>query len=314
MKEKIRIKRKNYIGEGTKPMVCQLNYGGQDDELPYFTFEGLDKTGCVAHCFTTRKGGVSSGYLESLNFSINRGDTTENIAENYRRVAALFGKTSADIVCSAQTHTTNVRKVTAPDKGKGTLFVRDYNDVDGLITNEPEIILATFYADCVPLFIVDPINKAIGLSHSGWRGTVGKMGQVTLEAMAREYGTDPANVRVAIAPSICQSCYEVGEEVAAAFEKAFVCDNAKAAEYLERFQQEITEKDIADCLMYQKENGKYQLNLWYANFRVFRDAGVPNKQIEVTDICTCCNPDLLFSHRASNGNRGNLGAFIMLTV
>ena len=93
MKEKIRIKRKNYIGEGTKPMVCQLNYGGQDDELPYFTFEGLDKTGCVAHCFTTRKGGVSSGYLESLNFSINRGDTTENIAENYRRVAALFGKT-----------------------------------------------------------------------------------------------------------------------------------------------------------------------------------------------------------------------------
>ncbi len=314
MKEKIRIKRKNYIGEGTKPMVCQLNYGGQDDELPYFTFEGLEKTGCVAHCFTTRRGGVSSGYLESLNFSINRGDTTENIAENYRRVAALFGKTPADIVCSVQTHTTNVRKVTAADKGKGTLFVRDYNDVDGLITNEPEIILATFYADCVPLFIVDPINKAIGLSHSGWRGTVGKMGQVTLEAMAREYGTDPANVRVAIAPSICQSCYEVGEEVAADFEKAFVCDNAKAAEYLERFQQEITEKDIADCLMYQKENGKYQLNLWYANFRVFRDAGVPNKQIEVTDICTCCNPDLLFSHRASNGNRGNLGAFIMLTV
>ena len=71
----------------------------------------------------------------------------------------------------------------------------------------------------MPLFIVDPINKAIGLSHSGWRGTVGKMGQVTLEAMAREYGTDPANVRVAIAPSICQSCYEVGEEVAAGFEK-----------------------------------------------------------------------------------------------
>ncbi|MDE5825145.1 MAG: polyphenol oxidase family protein, partial [Lachnospiraceae bacterium] len=164
----------------------------------------------------------------------------------------------------------------------------------------------------VPLFIVDPVNRAIGLSHSGWRGTVRKMGKVTLERMRAEYGTKPEEVRVAIAPSICQGCYEVSEDVALAFGEAFAQEDAKTEAYLARYKQDYTQKEIEDCLMYRKEDGKYQLNLWYANYRVFRDAGVPNKNIEVTDVCTCCNPKLLFSHRASRGKRGNLGAFMML--
>ena len=133
-----------------------------------------------------------------------------------------------------------------------------------------------------------------------------------LEKMSVEFGTKPEDVRVAIAPAICQSCYEVSADVALAFAEIFAKDDAKAQEYLVRYQQDMTQQDIDRCLMYQKENGKYQLNLWYANFRVFRDAGVPNKQIEVTDVCTCCNSELLFSHRASKGKRGNLGAFLML--
>lgn len=220
--------------------------------------------------------------------------------------------TSGDIVCSQQTHTTNVRKVTADDKGKGVTRERDYTDIDGLITNERGIILGTFYADCVPLFMVDTVNRAIGLSHSGWRGTVGKMGKATLDKMRQEYGTQPEHVTVAIAPSICQNCYEVSEDVALAFQKAFTKDDTKAEEYLARYTSDFTQQDIDDCLLYQKENGKYQLNLWYANFRVFRDAGVPDENIEITDICTCCNPNVLFSHRASRGKRGNLGAFLML--
>ena len=100
--------------------------------------------------------------------------------------------------------------------------------------------------------------------------------------------------------------------MALAFAEAFQQDEQKAAEYLKRYRQEITKEDIENCLFYRKENGKYQLNLWYANFRVFRDAGVPDENIEMTDVCTCCNPELLFSHRASNGLRGNLGAFMML--
>lgn len=303
--------KKEIIRQGNSA-VCKINYSNKDKELMYMTFDGLRQTGIVGHCFSTRLGGVSEGYLGSMNLSYARGDKKENVDENFQRIAALFGKQTSDIVCSLQTHTTNVRKVTSKDCGKGVTRERDYDDVDGLITNEAGIILATFYADCVPLFIVDPVHKAIGLSHSGWRGTVGKMGKVTLDKMAEEYGTRPEDVTVAIAPSICQNCYEVSEDVALAFQEAFPQDEQKAAEYLKRYRQEITKEDIDNCLFYKKENGKYQLNLWYANFRVFRDVGVLNENIEVTDVCTCCNPELLFSHRASNGLRGNLGAFMML--
>jgi hypothetical protein len=294
--------------------TCKLNYDDKNKEMAYFTFGSLEKTGIVDHFFSTRLGGVSSDYLTSLNFSYTQGDTKENVDENFRRAASHMNMTSSDIVCSMQTHTTNVRKVTSADKGKGVVCERDYTDVDGLITNEKGIILATFYADCVPLFIVDTQNKAIGLSHSGWRGTVAKMGEVTLNKMANEYGTKPECVKVAIAPSICQNCYEVSEDVAIEFEKAFVKDDEKAFEYLVRYKDktDITQTDIDNCLLYKKTNGKYQLNLWYANFRVFRDFGVLNENIEITDVCTCCNSNLLFSHRATNGKRGNLGAFLML--
>lgn len=292
--------------------TCRLNFDKENKEMAYFTFSGLERTGIAEHFFTTRYGGVSSGYLYSLNFSYSQGDHAENVDENFRRAAAHLHMTSGDIVCSQQTHTTNVRKVTADDKGKGVTRERDYTDIDGLITNESGIILGTFYADCVPLFMVDTVNRAIGLSHSGWRGTVGKMGKATLDKMRQEYGTQPEHVTVAIAPSICQNCYEVSEDVALAFQKAFTKDDTKAEEYLARYTSDFTQQDIDDCLLYQKENGKYQLNLWYANFRVFRDAGVPDENIEITDICTCCNPNVLFSHRASRGKRGNLGAFLML--
>lgn len=299
------------IRQGRKE-ACRIRYGGKNREMPYFTFDSLTDTGMVEHFFSTRKGGVSKAPFDTLNFSYARGDIKEAVDENFRRAAAFFRREPSDIVCSMQTHTTHVRTVTAADKGKGVTRPRDYEDVDGLITNEPGIILATFYADCVPLFIVDPVNRAIGLSHSGWRGTVGGMGRVTLDAMAREYGTRPADVRVVIAPSICQGCYEVSKDVALAFSDAFPEDGARAEEYLRRYHQHVTDRALRECLLLPGQEDKYQLNLWYANFRVFRDAGVPDGNIEITDVCTCCNPALLFSHRASRGRRGNLGAFLML--
>ncbi|MBS5191104.1 MAG: peptidoglycan editing factor PgeF [Lachnospiraceae bacterium] len=272
-------------------IVHQLKNG---EELPLFHYPLLDETGIVRHCFTTRYGGVSEGMFSKLNLSFTRGDVKESVEENYRRIAEAMGVPYEKIVCSDQTHTTNVRVVTEADAGTGIIRPKDYTDVDGLITNVPEITLATFYADCVPLYFVDPVHHAIGLSHSGWRGTVARMGKCTLEAMRREYGTKAADVYCAIGPSICQDCYEVSEDVAVQFEEAFSGHESE--------------------ILLNKGNGKYQLDLWKANEIVLLEAGVKPEHLAVTDVCTCCNPELLFSHRASHGKRGNLGAFLCLNA
>ena len=261
--------------------------------VSFLEFPALSETGVVVHAFSTRLGGVSEGIFSSMNLSFTRGDEEAHVRENYRRLAAAVGFSCEDLVCSDQTHTTNVRVVTEADRGKGFTRPKDYTDVDGMVTNVPGLVLATFYADCVPLYLVDPVHRAIGLSHSGWRGTVGKIGKHTVEVMREQYGTRPEDLVAAIGPSICQDCYEVSGDVIEAFQKAFD----------RRYWEE---------LFYRKSDGKYQLNLWRANELVFREAGLSQEQIVTTDVCTCCNPALLFSHRASKGKRGNLGAFLML--
>lgn len=260
--------------------------------LPLLHYPLLDKMGIVEHCFTTRMGGVSEDIFLTLNFSFTRGDKPEAVLENYRRVGQVFGKTERDFICTDQTHTTNVLRVGKAEAGYGVTKKRPYTDVDGLITNEPGVILSTFYADCVPLYFVDPVHKAIGLSHSGWRGTVGRMGQKTLEAMKEAYGTNPEDVYAAIGPSICQDCYEISEDVA------------------EHFYEEF--EGHGDEILINKGNGKYQLDLWKTNEIVLLEAGIKREHLAVTNICTCCNPEVLFSHRASHGKRGNLAAFLML--
>lgn len=262
--------------------------------VKFLTFPALEKTGIVRQLFSTRAGGVSEGIFSTMNLSFTRGDEPEHVLENYRRIAGVLGCEIEDFICTDQTHTTNVRVTGKKDAGKGVVKEKDYTDVDGLITNEPGVVLATFYADCVPLYFVDPVKKAIGLSHSGWRGTVNKMGMKTVQMMEETYGTNPADVVAAIGPSICMSCYEVGSEV--------------AEEFIKAFPKEAEQKEILQA----KENGKYLLNLWKANYFIMKEAGIKEENISVTDICTCCNGDELFSHRQSQGKRGNLGAFLGL--
>lgn len=261
--------------------------------VPYFVFRNLEDTGLVRHGFSTRMGGVSEGHLSSLNLSFTRGDDPEHVRENFRRIGSAIGFDVRDLVLSMQTHTTNVRLVTEEDRGRGYTKPLRWTDVDGMITNVPGLVLATFYADCVPLYFVDPVCRAIGLSHSGWKGTLNRMGRVTIERMQEAFGTRPEHIRAAIGPSICQDCYEVSEDVALAFKKEF---RAHADERL----------------VDRKPDGTYQLNLWRANEIVLLEAGIRPEHLSVTNVCTCCNPDLLFSHRASHGERGNLGAFLML--
>lgn len=261
--------------------------------VPFLVFPGLDETEAVIHGFSTRMGGVSEGMFSSMNLSFARGDEEGRVRENFARLGRAMGLDCRNLVFSDQTHTSNVRVVTEADRGKGFVREKDYRDVDGLVTNVPGLVLATFYADCVPLFLVDPVHRAVGLSHSGWKGTVGKIGKRTVELMKEQYGTRPEDLTAAIGPSICQNCYEVSEDVIGQFQEAF-------------------EKTYWKEIFYEKPDGKYQLNLWRANELIFREAGLLPERILTTDLCTCCNAKLLFSHRASKGKRGNLGAFLML--
>ena len=255
-------------------------------------FPELEKTGVVRHGCTTRLGGVSKGCLESLNLGLSRGDQEENVRENFHRVAAYFGLEENRFVFTDQTHTANIRVVTEDDAGKGLTRPRDYTDVDGLVTDVPNLLLCAFTADCVPVFLVDPVHRAIGLAHSGWRGTAARIGEKTVREMQRNFGTAPEDLVCAIGPSICQDCYEVSQDVAEIFQDTFP---GKTEEILR-----------------EKADGKFQLDLWRCNLLVLTEAGVPENQISVTDICTCCNPDLLFSHRASHGRRGNLASLLAL--
>lgn len=265
----------------------------QKNGVLYVTFPLLEEGPEFVHGFSSRLGGVSEGELSTMNLSFTRGDDPERVRENYRRIASAIGFDVDRLVLSHQTHTNHVRVVTEADAGKGFIRERDYTDVDGLVTNVPNLVLATFYADCVPLFFADPVHRAIGLSHSGWRGTVKNIAAVTVETMRREYGSNPAELLVGIGPSICQDCYEVSADVIDEFRASY-------------------EEHLWPLLYRENAAGKYQLNLWEACRQNLLRAGVLPEHIEVTDLCTCCNPQLFFSHRASHGKRGNLAGFLML--
>lgn len=266
----------------------------EKDGVPYLSFKALEDTGIVVNGFSTRMGGASKGKFATMNFSYSRQDDPADVLENFTRMACALGVERDQMVVSYQTHTVNVRRITREDAGKGVIKDRDYKDVDGLITNVPGLTLVTFYADCVPLYLVDRTNHAIGLSHSGWRGTVKRMGQVTIDAMKENFGTTPKDLAVCIGPSICMDCFEVGEEVVEEFKAAF--DS--------RYHDTL-------CRANGKP-GKYQLDLWKANEIIFREAGVPAENIHTTNICTMCNSDYLFSHRRVGEERGNLAAFLGL--
>lgn len=259
--------------------------------VTYLTWPEFEKIPGFVHGFSTRLGGVSEGIYSSMNLSFTRGDKEEAVRENYNRISAALGFSPEDIVTSDQTHTANVRVITAEDRGNGITKPRPYTDVDGMITNVPGLVLATFYADRVPLYFADPVHKAVGLSHSGWRGTAAGIGAVTVKELQKHYGTRPEDIYAAIGPSICQDCYEVSEDVILEFQKTF-------------------SRELWKDIFYRKENGKYQLNLWEANRQILLGAGILPEHISMPNLCTCCNPEFLYSHRASQGKRGNLGAFL----
>ncbi len=253
----------------------------------------FDQFPWVASGTSTRLGGVSSGCVESMNFCPNEFDTPENIAENRRIFFDAVGIDGRRVADSKQVHKTDIAVVReddmhlAPDER-----TRKLGEIDGLVTNVPGATLACYSADCCIVTIVDPENKAVGVVHAGWRGTVAKIAEKTLALMRREYGTDAKDVFAALSPAICKKCFEVGEDVIEAAKVIF-------------------DKDAwSDVFTPNGKAGKYQFDIWEANTRVLEEAGVRRNRIEKPGICTCCNPDWLFSHRATGGKRGTIMTFV----
>lgn len=259
-------------------------------ELVYITFPKLTACGAVRHTFSTRLGGVSDGRYRFMNLSFTNGDARENVEENYKRLCGAVGIDVSHLVLSHQTHTSNVRTVTREDCGTGYIKP-SFQDVDGLVTNQRGVAMVTQYADCTPLLFCDPVKRVAATSHAGWRGTVGLIGQVTVEKMVNEFGCQREDIIAAIGPCIGKCCYEVDDPVYDGLVKLPI---------------------NLDGAVFPKGDGHYMLDLAEVNRRILVASGVKSENIDVADLCTCCNASKLHSHRATAGERGNLAAIIEL--
>ena len=260
----------------------------EKDGVVYYTFPAFDEVSFVRHGFSTRLGGVSEGVYASMNLSFTRGDEEAAVRENFARFCTAIGTDSGNVVVSAQEHHTTVYNATADDRGRGVTRERGYADVDGLLTDEAGVVLCTQYADCVPLFFVDPVGRVVGTAHSGWKGTVARIGEVMVQRMCDDYGCRRENILAAVGPSIGPCCFEVDAPVYEAFSALSLFDEG--------------------C--YRRRGEKFDLNLWEVNRRILREVGVAEEHITVTDLCTKCHPDVFWSHRVLGGQRGSLAGFI----
>lgn len=271
----------------SNPNITYIEKNG----VEYIQFNNLNKySDTLVHCFTTRRGGVSEGEYESLNMAFNKKDKRENVEENYRRIAKALGIDTENMVLSNQVHDNKIRIVSEIDRGKGIYRESDIIGIDGLITNNAEVALVTFYADCVPVFLFDPVKRVIALAHSGWRSTLKNISREAVIKMKNEFGCQPSDIEAAIGPSIGQCCFEVGEEVYEEFINTFP--------WCKTFCKKIKEKWFIDLQSIIKTSLKSE--------------GLEENKILIAGICTKCNNDVFFSHRGDNGKTGTLTAIMQL--
>lgn len=259
--------------------------------LVYFSIPSFDATRLTKHCFTTRVGGFSHGIIKGLNLGLSRPDARESVIKNYCKLCSVLDIKKESLVLSHQVHGTNVRKASRQDVGKGIWRVSDIKNTDGFVTQERSVTLTTLYADCVPLFFLDPNKKAIGISHAGWRGTVSGIAAQTVIKMQENFGSKPGDILVGIGPSICKGCYEVDTPVIERLKGSF--------EYW---------RDVTVPL--GKE--KYLLDLQSTNTIILRQSGIKNENITNSNLCTQCNGKLFYSYRREGKNTGSLAALIQL--
>lgn len=244
----------------------------------------------LAHCFSTRIGGVSKNEFASINLGFGRGDSNDNVRQNYKLVADALSISQESFTAGNQDHNVNIRRVGTENIGTGIWKPKDMDSIDGLCTNDAGVSLVIYCADCVPLYFYDEKNYAIGLAHAGWKGTAAGMASAMIKKMTEEFGSSPENIKAAIGPSIGPESFEVDEPVAKIFS-----DLSHSDKFV---------KDIGE--------GKFLVDLWECNRTVLVDAGVPLKNIIIGGVCTFKESDLLFSHRKTLGERGSNAAILTL--
>ena len=242
----------------------------------------------ISHFVTTRYGGVSEATYGTLNLSLGQTDKPSNVLENRRRLANALNIKPTDFVFPSQVHGTNIVRVAEEDRGKGALAKNDaFSNTDGLITNIKGLCLVTLAADCVPVIFYDPINQAIGVAHSGWKGTVLQIAAHLVRAMQHEYSSKPSDLLVGIGPSGGPTRYEVKQDV--------------INEVANRF---VLSKVIV------KSGAKTYFDMWEAIRITLIKSGVKAKNIETSRTCTITHNDTFFSAR--HGDDGRFAAGILL--
>lgn len=246
----------------------------------------------VPHGFTTRQGGVSEGIYASLNLGKNRGDDLDKVRENYSRVCSALGVERDKLVFSNQVHGSGVRIVTAEDAGKGLDRRVDY-EADGLVTNVEGLVLTVFGADCLTVLLYDPVQRAVGAVHAGWRGTAENIVGQAVRTMKEAYGTRPEDLIAALGPCISRCCFETDEDVPEALHR-------KLGE------------DVLPYLDGPGEGGKFRVDLKGINALLLQKSGVLREFTDISPDCTLCKPEKYWSHRYTKGERGSQAALIAL--
>ncbi|ANS75101.1 multicopper polyphenol oxidase [Paenibacillus yonginensis] len=257
----------------------------------------------LAAGFTGRGGGVSEPPYGSLNLALHVGDRPEDVLENRRRLALALGFEPEALTCGEQTHGSRVAVVTADDRGRGRLDRESaFQETDGLVTDVPGILLTSFYADCVPLYFFDPVHRAVGLAHAGWKGTVAEIAAEVVKTMQETYGTETEQLLAAIGPSIGESAYEVDDKVM-----------QHVWPLLEQLGNDSGNRNEAVHPYKESPNdGRWLLNLKELNRMIMIKAGIMPSHIECTGWCTSTHVEIFFSHRKENGKTGRMASFIGL--
>lgn len=261
--------------------------------VTFLASDGFTAAGGVAHGFSTRLGGVSEGILSSLNLGTIRGDDPERVRENYRRFCAAIGADRRRLVLTSQVHGTDIRTASPADV-KADVCDPAAFECDGLITNVPGLALAVFTADCIPVLLYDPVKRVIAAVHAGWRGTAGDIAGKAARKMQTEYSSAPEDILAAIGPGISHCCFETHADVPEAMTAAL---GELAAPYFTAL-----------------DSGKFKVDLKGINAALLRRAGLSADHIEISQDCTACLSEKYWSHRVTQGQRGNQAAMIQLLV